>query len=150
MRGSRRRRSLVLCFREDDFSKCSCSFCDICHFDSSNVSNCITEDTSRWTQMNSFCSQLELSSTHTGDMPTIHKKKTITFQLWVMTLQILRSLFSWGEGGGFVVFFDNLVNVTTTNFGETHKKHCQHHSFLMNLLSKSELYCEYSYISHII
>jgi hypothetical protein len=38
-----------------------------------------------------------------------------------MTLQILRSLFSWGEGVGFVVFFNNLVNVITTNFGETHK-----------------------------
>jgi hypothetical protein len=38
-----------------------------------------------------------------------------------MTLQILRSLFSWGEGGGFLVFFDNLVNAITTNFDETHK-----------------------------
>jgi hypothetical protein len=37
-----------------------------------------------------------------------------------MTLQILR-LFSWWEGGGFVLFFNNLVNVITTNFGETHK-----------------------------
>jgi len=36
-------------------------------------------------------------------------------------LQILTSLFSWREGGGFVVFFDNLVNVITANLGETHK-----------------------------
>lgn len=91
MRGSRRRRSLqVLWFWEGNdvhetstsikssssYAPCSCSFRAVCQLDSSNVSNCIIEDTNRWTQMNSFRNQLNLPSIHTGDTPTIHNKKT--------------------------------------------------------------------------